>query len=217
MSTPRGSTPASTGAPDARNAARATGAGSVGDSPQNVVKSGPRPWLRSLGNVFGLGRQPAPSATAPAVPAATSAGIPASEAVPAPPSALDALYELAPRLRAVWAADTSTEPGLWSPANPALGQSAVTACVVQDVMGGTIVEAVMTTPAGATVSHFCNDVDGLAIDLTPAEFPPGTTLTTRVTERPGFRTMRDYLLSLPGVAGRYEVLRGRLAKVPAAA
>jgi hypothetical protein len=132
-------------------------------------------------------------------------------------SPLDALYALAPRLRALWSADTSAAPAQWSPANPARGQSAVTACIVQDVMGGTIVEAVMVTPAGATVSHFCNDVDGLAIDLTPAEFPPGTTVTDRVTARPGFATMRDYVLSLPGIEARYELLRGRLGDIAAAA
>jgi hypothetical protein len=117
----------------------------------------------------------------------------------------------------LWAADTSAAPAQWSPGNPARGQSAVTACIVQDVMGGSIVESVMLTPTGATVSHFCNDVDGLAIDLTPAEFPPGTTATDRVTERPGFATMRDYVLSLPGVAARYELLRSRLRELAAAA
>jgi hypothetical protein len=153
------------------------------------------------------------AAATPTVPSAPEA----SAGPEAPPSPLDALYALAPRLRALWAADTSAAPAQWSPANPARGQSAVTACIVQDVMGGTIVESVMVTPDGSTVRHFCNDVDGLAIDLTPAEFPPGTTSIDRVTEHPGFATMREYVLSLPGVEARYELLRGRLGDIAAAA
>jgi hypothetical protein len=218
MGTPLSRTPAPAGASKASDAAGAPATAAPDKPLQNPVQSGPRPWLRSLGDALGLHRR-APSA-APVTEAATrlEPSPPEPSALPETPSSpLDALYALAPRLRALWAADTSAVPAQWSPANPARGQSAVTACIVQDVMGGTIVEVVMSTPAGATVSHFCNDVDGLAIDLTPAEFPPGTTVTDRVIARPGFATMRDYVLSLPGIEARYELLRGRLRDVAAAA
>jgi hypothetical protein len=216
MGTPSSKTPAPAGALDASDAAGAPATASAGKSPSNSVSSGPRPWLRGLGDALGLKRRAVPEATA--APAAAPVAVAAPEPLPeVPASPLDALYALAPRLRTLWAADTSAAPAQWSPGNPARGQSAVTACIVHDAMGGSIVESVMLTPTGATVSHFCNDVGGLTIDLTPTEFPPGTTATDRLTQRPGFATMRDYVLSLPGVEVRYELLRNRLRDLAAAA
>jgi hypothetical protein len=128
-------------------------------------------------------------------------------------TALDALYELAPRLRQAWTAETSTEPGRWSRQDPAMGQGAATACIVQDLIGGTIVEAVAATAGGERVSHFYNEIDGFPVDLTPGELARGSEAPTRVERRDGFGTMRDYLLSLPGMRTRYELLQKRIGEV----
>jgi hypothetical protein len=182
----------------------------------SLVKTGPRPWLQSLGGVFGLRRRSAPPPAAvpvaPVAPAAAEAERPAD----APRGTLDALYELAPRLRRAWSAETSTEPGRWSPQNPGLGQSAATACVVHDLLGGEIVEATVATAGGGTVSHFYNEIEGLPIDLTPGDFGAGSA-GSPIAARVGYATMRDYVLSLPGVKARYELLRARLAEPTAAA
>jgi hypothetical protein len=40
------------------------------------------------------------------------------------------------RLRRCWSADTWSDPDHWEQANPAWGQCAVTACLVQDIRWG---------------------------------------------------------------------------------
>ena len=52
-----------------------------------------------------------------------------------------------------WSADTSSSAA-WSEGNRAKGQCAVTACVVQDYLGGDILNSVATLPSGETVSHY---------------------------------------------------------------
>lgn len=92
-----------------------------------------------------------------------------------------------------WAADTSAAAE-WSASNPALGQCAVTALVVQDRLGGDLRRATV-----GEVSHYWNAVDGGEIDLTRHQFPtfaPGA-IETR---------SRDYVLSFPATRRRYEIL-----------
>jgi hypothetical protein len=195
--------------PAVADAAPAATSRTKGERPRELVKSGPRPWLQSLGSVLGLRRHTPPAAAAPG---------PVESAIPPvaaadPVTALDALYELAPRLRQAWTAETSTEPGRWSRQDPAMGQGAATACVVQDLIGGTIVEAVTVAAGGERASHFYNEVEGFPVDLTPGELQRGSEVTSRVEQRDGFATMRDYLLSLPGMRARYELLRKRVGEV----
>lgn len=107
----------------------------------------------------------------------------------------EAQAELLPQaLLESWTADTSADQA-WSPQNPALGQCAVTALVVQDYLGGALAR---TTVNG--VSHYYNILpDGTELDLTREQFPswePG-----EVVERD-----RGYVLSFPATAARYELL-----------
>ena len=59
--------------------------------------------------------------------------------------------ELRLRFRDAWHADTSFAPADWSPDNPAFGQCAVTALIVQDLFGGELLRACI---AGG--SHYWN-------------------------------------------------------------
>jgi hypothetical protein len=197
--------------PAATDAGSAALPQAAGEQPRELVKAGPRPWLESLGSVLGLRRHAPAAAGAADVPPTVPATLPA--AVADPVITLDALYELALRLRQAWTAETSSEPGRWSRQDPAMGQGAATACVVQDLIGGTIVEAVAIVAGGERVSHFYNEVEGFPVDLTPGELPRGSEAPTRVERRDGFATMRDYLLSLPGTQARYELLRKRIGGV----
>ncbi|WP_174416485.1 YunG family protein [Nocardia concava] len=109
-----------------------------------------------------------------------------------------------------WAADTSRS-GAWSESNPAKGQCAVTACVVQDYLGGDILHSVATLPGGETVSHYFNVVDGQRVDLTAKQFPSGTTFTEPAPKTKGYPSTRDYCMSYEDMVRRYRTLAERAA------
>lgn len=113
------------------------------------------------------------------------------------------LAELPPFASAVaasWDADTAVEPAAWSLANPAVGQCAVTAVIVQDYFGGDIWRSRVDG-----VSHYFNVVDGIVIDLTRQQFSP------RAIEIGRAPSTRDYVLSFEATRRRYDRLRARVA------
>ncbi|CAG9186236.1 YunG family protein [Cupriavidus pampae] len=65
----------------------------------------------------------------------------------------------------VWAGDTSSPAGVWSPSNPAQNHCSITSLVVQDHFGG---EILTTRTSGGT--HFYNLIDGKKWDLTVSQF-----------------------------------------------
>jgi hypothetical protein len=99
-----------------------------------------------------------------------------------------------------WDYDTSSDATNWREDNPAWGQCAVTALVVQDLLGGDLLRGLVNG-----VSHYWNRLpNGQEIDLTIQQF--GT-----ITERQGAIVReRDYVLSFPETAKRYELLRKRV-------
>jgi hypothetical protein len=98
-----------------------------------------------------------------------------------------------------WCRETSGDPDGWSPDNPAWGQCAVTALVIQDEMGGSLLR---TTVGG--VSHYLNDVGGERIDRTLVQFA-GAAYDDEPVPRE-----REYVLSFPATASRYALLRDRM-------
>jgi hypothetical protein len=76
------------------------------------------------------------------------------------------LSDLEKAIRESWDAKTSSYPEDWNEDNPAYGQCAVTALVVNDYLGGEIVNANVPLPSGKYESHYFNLVDGKEIDLT---------------------------------------------------
>lgn len=107
-------------------------------------------------------------------------------------------------LRAVlvrgWDAQTSADPAGWSPANPAWGQCAVTALLIQEVLGGDLIR---TEVDG--ISHYFNRLpSGQCIDLTFEQFPAGS--------RYGEQAMRPraYVAGYPATERRYRLLKQRV-------
>jgi hypothetical protein len=116
-----------------------------------------------------------------------------------------ALLETA--LRTAWSADTSSDPTAWSATNPAWGQCAVTALVVQDELGGELLRA--AAPGG---SHYWNRLpDGTELDLTREKFGEYFT-PSEVAVRD-----REYVLSFTPTRQRYELLRSRVGSQDALA
>ncbi len=108
---------------------------------------------------------------------------------------------------AAWGVDTTSDPEGWTIRNPAWGQCAVTALVVQDDLGGQLLRA--STPSG---SHYWNLLpDGTEVDLTREQFGGNF--------EPGNIEVRDrgYVLSFGATRHRYELLRRRISLAAIAA
>ena len=103
-------------------------------------------------------------------------------------------------VRGCWSAETAA-PGQWDPSLPAAGQCAVTALVLQDLFGGTLIR---TTVGGR--SHYWNRIGGVDVDLTREQFP------TFVPDAAPQPRERRYLLASPSTAGRYLLLRRRVRR-----
>src|SRR5436309_819387 len=75
-------------------------------------------------------------------------------------------------VRQAWDATTSSDPDRWSAENPAWGQCAVTALLVQDFFGGELVRADVQG-----ISHYWTRTpDGREVDLTRDQFGPDPTV-----------------------------------------
>lgn len=104
------------------------------------------------------------------------------------------------QIAAAWAAETSTHES-WSPDNPAAGQCAVTALVVQDVYGGDLLRVV-----NEGESHYFNRLpDGREVDLTRGQFATWEPSDAELRDR-------DYVLSFAATAARYAELRVRIER-----
>jgi hypothetical protein len=104
--------------------------------------------------------------------------------------------QLEAAIASAWTRETSADPQSWTAENPAWGQCAVTALVVQDYFGGEIRRG----EVGST-SHYWNILpDGCEADLTRHQFPAGAEVV-KVEGR-----TRDYVLSHPDTVRRYRRL-----------
>jgi hypothetical protein len=109
---------------------------------------------------------------------------------------------LAAAIRESWSGATSVEGDRWSSSNLAFGQCAVSALVVQDYLGGTILRNQMDG-----VSHYWNRfADGTELDLTRGQFRKSAVGTV-----PEERS-RAYLLSSDDTRRRYYTLAHVVAR-----
>ena len=120
--------------------------------------------------------------------------------------------ELTTAVRNAWSAETSAAHDRWSEKNPALGQCAVTACVMQDYLGGDILNSVVMLPDGSSDSHYYNLIDREEVDLTIQQFPVGSIFSEGRPKTRGFANTRDYCLSFDATRQRYETLKARVGK-----
>jgi hypothetical protein len=99
-------------------------------------------------------------------------------------------------LQECWSRETAYEPEKWTPENPTHGQCAITALVIQDLLGGDLLRAKVN---GA--EHYWNRLpDSSELDLTRDQFGPALTTTTPE------RVSRAYVLSFSNTVRRYEQL-----------
>jgi len=120
------------------------------------------------------------------------------------------LSKLEQALLASWDKDTSSDPDNWTKENPAWGQCAVTALIVNDYLSGKLVWANALLPDERSISHYFNNVNGNEIDFTRRQFPKGVVITKGEDKLKGFSTTRDYVLSFEQTRTRYEALKERV-------
>ena len=120
------------------------------------------------------------------------------------------LSHLEKALTRCWSKETSSDPEHWTPDNPAWGQCAVTALIVNDYLGGGIVWAEAKLSDGKNISHYFNLIDGTEVDLTRRQFPEGTVIPDGVEKKKEYTSTRDYVLSFPATQQRYEILKDRV-------
>lgn len=109
-----------------------------------------------------------------------------------------------------WTKETSADPDGWTPQNPAWGQCAVTALVMQDFFEGQILRASLEAVTGfeRMRSHYWNLLEHGERDFSQSQFPADIYKTIPKGE---LRT-REYLLSNPYTAQRYRMLKKRVEK-----
>ncbi len=107
--------------------------------------------------------------------------------------------QLTEAIKKFWSAKSSFLTEEWSTKNPARGQCAVTALVVQDHLGGEIIKCDVV---GDSSSHFFNRLpSGEVIDLTKSQFKGDVMFESeKVADR-------EKMLSYPGTQERYETLK----------
>ena len=102
---------------------------------------------------------------------------------------------------------TETSRGNWDSNNPALGQCAVTALLVQDYFGGELLRC--KTKLGYT--HYWNRLaDGTEVDFTESQFEAGT--DSPIKNEYQVRD-RGYVLSFPDTDKRYRFLKEKIEKL----
>jgi GNAT superfamily N-acetyltransferase len=84
------------------------------------------------------------------------------------------LGDLEEAIRSAWSRDTSDDPDEWSEENPARGQCAVTALLVQELLGGEILIANVLRDGERVERHGWNRLpSGVTVDLTRSQFSNG--------------------------------------------
>lgn len=106
------------------------------------------------------------------------------------------------KLSDAWSRGTSADPEHWTTDNPALGQCAVSALIIQDLLGGQLLRTEINH-----VSYYWNTLmNGQQVDVTIQQFG-------KIWARGEIKVRdREYVLSFPDTVLRYEMLKKRLSE-----
>jgi hypothetical protein len=120
------------------------------------------------------------------------------------------IEQLVTQLRFSWSLNTSASPKTWSPGNPSIGQCAVSALIIQDILGGKIVRCIAVSD-DTQVSHYFNELtNGQILDSTISQFSAETYFIDKKL------SSREYLLSNNDTLKRYTLLKENFTKATAA-
>ena len=113
-------------------------------------------------------------------------------------------------IEAGWSADTSATPDDWTAERPAAGQCEVSAFLVWEHFGGSLVLGEVHIDGVQTEHHHWNRIDGRDLDLTRRQFAPG--IDVRAVEVLGSHEIERRRAGMrPDLAERIAVLQERVA------
>jgi len=122
-----------------------------------------------------------------------------------------------------WSQETSADSARWTKHNPAWGQCAVTALVVQDFLGGLLWRLDISKHPNHIISvmrsHYFNNIDFCGdnifwdIDLSESQFGSGGHNEVRRYAEPAQEKTREYLLNNKSTKERYKKLRYRVNEI----
>jgi hypothetical protein len=113
------------------------------------------------------------------------------------------ITKITERIEKAWLPDSSYWPEKWTEANPACGQCAVTALIVQENLGGELLKC----DVEGFGSHYFNQLpDGTIIDLTKKQFPTDAKMSKAVKKK------REDVTQYKQVMKRYEILKDNFNK-----
>lgn len=121
--------------------------------------------------------------------------------------------ELKLALKKSWTQESSSTPKKWTSHNPACGQCAVTALIVNDYFGGDILWTNAVLPNGKKISHFFNKIEYIEKDFTKIQFPNGTKINTGVPKTKKYSSTREYILSYSTTQIKYKLLKYKVQNV----
>src|SRR5689334_17253253 len=85
--------------------------------------------------------------------------------------------EIESAIESSWSIDTTYCVDGYAARDPASGNCAVTALLLQELLGGELMQGWATEPGQPGTAHYWNRIDGFDVDLTWRQFAPGTILT----------------------------------------
>ena len=87
------------------------------------------------------------------------------------------LSEIESAIQSSWSIDTTYCVDDYMARHPAWGNCAVTALLLQELLGGELMRGLAIEPGQSGTAHYWNRVNGLDLDLTWRQFAQGTILT----------------------------------------
>lgn len=113
------------------------------------------------------------------------------------------IEDITSKMEKSWTKETSYWKDKWVPENPALGQCAITALIVQDKLGGEL----LRTEVDGFGSHYYNQLpDGTIVDLTKRQFPADAKMSKPTKKK------REDVTQYKQVMKRYELLKDNFEK-----
>jgi hypothetical protein len=115
------------------------------------------------------------------------------------------IYKLAALMRRAWSADTAWIDD-WHPRNPSRGQCGSSSLVLQDLLGGALMQGLVEDSPGPLIVHYWNHLAIGEVDVTWGQFDAAARI---VHAEP---VDRGDLLTNRWFTDHYEQLRARVAR-----
>ena len=122
------------------------------------------------------------------------------------------LTQIKKALEQCWSKETSYCGSQWTKRNPARGQCAVSALVVQDYLGGEIKRVQIHTHQFQE-KHYINVLpNGQVHDVTRSQYPDQTKMIESDPDLSEHDSIRQKLLADPSTKKRYQILGSQVAR-----